>query len=69
MYNTNSYLSSPFLIIVNFGSVKTFTGAIDCWTFGDYGTFTNSNQTFSFGRVPDGSMAFKNPPRTARNPP
>ena len=44
----NTYDSS--LIIVNFGSVKTFTGAIDCWTFGDYGSFTNSNQTFSFGR-------------------
>jgi hypothetical protein len=40
------------LIVVNFGSVKTFTNATDCWTFGDYGTFENSIQTFSFGRTP-----------------
>lgn len=46
----NIYDSS--LIIVNFGSAKTFTNATDCWTFGDYGTFENSSQTFSFGRTP-----------------
>lgn len=45
----NSYNNS--LIVVNFGSEKTFTNAIDCWSFGDYGNFENSSQTFSFGRT------------------
>lgn len=38
------------IALLNFGSINSYTTAIDTWNFGDYGTFDNSNVTFNFGR-------------------